>query len=50
MVTESESTVRTGISPCTDLAAICAAWPVAESWEEMVMHTTPSAPASAARR
>src|SRR5437763_2723547 len=50
MVTESESTVRTGISPWTDLAAIWADWPVAESCEEMVMHTTPSAPAAAARR
>ena len=48
--TESESTTRTSISPSSALAAICAAWMVAERREEMLMQTIAPAPSAATRR
>ena len=42
MVSERESTVRTGIRSPTALAAATAAWWVAETSEDRLMHRTPS--------
>ena len=49
-LTDLESTARTGSSPATALAAVSAAWMVADSLDDRLMHTTPLAPAAAASR
>lgn len=48
--TDSESTTRIGRRPSNPTAAVCADCRVFDSSPEIVMHTTPSAPASSARR
>src|SRR5437660_560233 len=50
MVTLLESTTRMGTWPSRLRAPIWAAWPVAESLEDRLMQTMPSAPRSVARR
>ena len=49
-LTDLESTARTGSSPARALAAVSAAWMVADSLDDRLMHTTPVAPAAAASR
>jgi hypothetical protein len=48
MVANKESTTRTGIRLSTSAAPVKADWYVAESFEDNVTQTTPSAPSSAA--
>ncbi len=50
MVTDNESTTRTGMATGRSAAAVDAAWKVADRPDDNVMQTTPSHPSSAASR